>query len=151
MRAIVADAAGAGVLRDKDGNDHQLDADTWTECDARDTIYTGEGQTAWVRYRKDGHQLEVHPNSMYPIEFENDDVIDVRAASPAVDELIAATDGIGTDEERIYRALATVQGNAEAIEQVRALILDRTGQTLDDLLNDELSGEELERAMAYLR
>ena len=88
---------------------------------------------------------------MYPIEFENDDVIDVRAASPAVDELIAATDGIGTDEERIYRALATVQGNAEAIEQVRALILDRTGQTLDDLLNDELSGEELERAMAYLR
>ena len=64
MKAIVADAAGAGVLRDKDGNDHQLDADTWTECDARDTIYTGEGQTAWVRYRKDGHQLEVHPNSM---------------------------------------------------------------------------------------
>jgi len=151
MRLIVADAAGAGWLRDKDGNDQQLGSDSWTECDVRDTIFTGDGETAWVRYRDDGHQVEVHPNSEYHMESHNDDVIDVRAASPAVDELIAATEGIGTDEERIYRALATVQGNPDAIEQVRALILDRTGRSLDDLLSDELSGAELDRAMAYLR
>jgi len=151
MRLIVADAAGAGWLRDKDGNDHQLAADSWAECDVRDTIFTGEGETAWVRYREDGRQVDVQPNSEYHIEYQNDDVIDVRAASPAVDELVAATEGIGTDEERIYRALATVQGNAEAIEQVRALFLDRTGRTLDDVLDDELSGSELDRAMAYLR
>ena len=100
MRLIVADAAGAGWLRDKDGNDQQLGSDSWTECDVRDTIFTGDGETAWVRYRDDGHQVEVHPNSEYHMESHNDDVIDVRAASPAV---------------------------------------------------DELSGEELERAMAYLR
>jgi hypothetical protein len=151
MRLIVADAAGAGWLRDKDGNDHQLAADSWAECDVRDTIFTGEGETAWVRYREDGRQVDVHPNSEYHIEYQNDDVIDVRAASPAVDELVAATEGIGTDEERIYRALATVQGNAEAIEQVRALFLDRTGRTLDEVLDDELSGSELDRAKAYLR
>jgi hypothetical protein len=151
MRLIVADAAGAGWLRDKDGNDHQLEADSWTECDVRDTVFTGRGETAWVRYRDDGRQLEVQPNSEYHIESQNADVIDVRAASPAVDELIAATDGLGTDEERIYRALATVQGNADAIEQVRALILDRTGRSLDDLLAEELSGAELDRAVAYLR
>jgi hypothetical protein len=151
MRLIVADAAGAGWLRDKDGDDHQLAADSWAECDVRDTIFTGDGETAWVRYREDGRQVDVQPNSEYHIEYQNDDVIDVRAASPAVDELVAATEGIGTDEERIYRALATVQGNAEAIEQVRALFLDRTGRTLDEVLDDELSGSELDRAMAYLR
>jgi hypothetical protein len=151
MRLIVADAAGAGWLRDKDGNDHQLAADSWAECDVRDTIFTGEGETAWVRYREDGRQVDVQPNSEYHIEYQNDDVIDVRAASPAVDELVAASEGIGTDEERIYRALATVQGNAEAIEQVRALFLDRTGRTLDEVLDDELSGSELDRAKAYLR
>jgi hypothetical protein len=151
MRLIVADAAGAGWLRDKDGNDHQLAADSWAECDVRDTILTGEGETAWVRYREDGRQVDVQPNSEYHIEYQNDDVIDVRAASPAVDELVAATEGIGTDEERIYRALATVQGNADAIEQVRALFLDRTGRTLDEVLDDELSGSELDRAKAYLR
>ena len=151
MKLIVADAAGAGWLRDKDGNDHQLAADSWAECDVRDTIFTGEGESAWVRYREDGRQVDVQPNSEYHIEYQNDDVIDVRAASPAVDELVAATEGIGTDEERIYRALATVQGNADAIEQVRALFLDRTGRTLDEVLDDELSGSELDRAMAYLR
>ena len=151
MRLIVADAAGVGWLRDKDGNDHQLAAESWAECDVRDTILTGDGETAWVRYREGGRQVEVQPNSEYHIEYQNDDVIDVRAASPAVDELVAATEGIGTDEERIYRALATVQGNADAIEQVRALFLDRTGRTLDEVLDDELSGSERDRAMAYLR
>ena len=150
MRLIVADAAGVGWLRDKDGNDHQLDADSWSECDVRDTIFTGDGETACVRYREDGRQVEVAPNSEYHIEYQNDDVIDVRAASPAVDELIAATEGIGTDEQRIYNALATVQGNPDAIEQVRALFLDRVGRTLDEVLADELSGSELDRALAML-
>jgi hypothetical protein len=151
MKLIVADAAGQGWLRDKDGNDQPLSGDTWSECDVRDTIYTGDGETAWVRYRDDGRQVEVQPNSEYHIEYANEDVIDVRAAAPAVDELVAATEGVGTDEERIYRALETVQGNPDAIDQVRALFLDRTGRSLDDVLNDELSGSELDRAMAYLR
>jgi hypothetical protein len=151
MRLIVADAAGMGWLRDTDGNDQELEADSWTECDVRDTILTGEGATAWVRYREDGRQVEVQPNSEYHIEYRNDDVIDVRAASPAVDELVAATEGVGTDEQRIFNALATVQGNSDAIEQVRALFLDRTGRTLDDVLNDELSGADLDRALAMLR
>jgi hypothetical protein len=151
MRLIVADAAGAGWLRDKDGNDQQLDADSWTECDVRDTILTGDEQTAWVRYRDDGRQVEVQPNSEYHIEYQNEDVIDVRAASPAVDELIAATEGVGTDEERVFNALATVQGNPDAVEQVRALFLDRVGRALEEVLADEMSGSELDRALAMLR
>ena len=35
MKAIVADAAGSGWLRDKDGNDVELEAELWTECDVR--------------------------------------------------------------------------------------------------------------------
>jgi len=150
MSAIVADATGAGWLRDKDGNDHQL-ADAWVECDVRDTIYTGEDETAWVRYRDDGHVVEVHPNTAYRIEYQNDDVIDVRAASPAVDELIIATNLDTLDEGRIDLALMTVSGNAEAIAQVRALFLARTGRVLDDVLKDVLIPSEYERMMEYLR
>ena len=56
-----------------------------------------------------------------------------------------------TRAERIYRALASVENSPDASEQVRALFLDRTGRTLDEVLADELSGAELERALAYLR
>lgn len=151
MRLIVADAAGQGILRDKDGSDHELDPDRWMEVDVRDDIYTRDGETAWVDYREDGRRVEIPPNTHYDIEYTNANVIDVRAAMPAVEELIAAMDGFGTDEDRLFAALETVRGNSAAIEQVRALYRHETNRSLDDDLHDELSGDDLERALDLLR
>ena len=42
-------------------------------------------------------------------------------------------------------------GNAEAIQAVQDEFHYRTGRTLVDALTDEMSGSELDRALAYLR
>jgi hypothetical protein len=80
-------------------------------------------------------------------------VIDVRSATQAADEIVAAMDGIGTDEERIYRALETAphdHSRGPWFDQLRFIFTERTGRTLDEALADELSGAELDRAIALL-
>jgi hypothetical protein len=153
MRLIVADSAGTGVLIDKDGASHQLSADTWAETDMRDSITAGSGP-AWVRYREDGRTVEVAPGQTYHVEAPvNEDVIDVRTATNAADEIVAAMAGLGTDEERIYRALESAphdHSRGPWFEQLRFIFSERTGRSLDEALADELSGAELDRATALL-
>jgi Annexin len=150
MRLIVADAYGSGVRVDTDGNTHDLGADDWTEIDVRDHIVAGDGVVV-VRYRDDGREVEVPAGSTYQIEYQNDDVIDVRSADTTVDELLRAMDGIGTDEQRIYDVLGAVSGIDTKISALREAFQSRTGRSLDDALRAELSGDELERALDLLR
>jgi hypothetical protein len=150
MRLIVADAYGTGVVSDSEHGEMRLDPGTWTEIDVRATIRTGDGESVTLCYRDDGRQVEIGPNATYDIEYSNPDVVDHRLGSAPAAEIIAACDGPGTDEERIYQALAQVHGNAAAIEQVDEIIREHRGMTLVELLEDELSGEELARALAYL-
>jgi hypothetical protein len=153
MRLIVADSAGNGVLIDKDGVSHQLSPDTWAETDERDSITATFG-SVWVRYRADGRTVEVTPGQTYQVEAPvNEDVIDVRTATNAADEIAAAMAGLGTDEERIYRALESAphdHSRGPWFDQLRFVFSERTGRTLDAALADELSGAELDRATALL-
>jgi hypothetical protein len=151
MKLIVADVAGHGAVVDPDEVYHELDDLQWTEADVRSRVMTGEDGYAWVRYRDDGRTVDLGANAVYEMEYVNDDVVDLRFVHSAVDELIAAMDGIGTDEDRLYRALDTVAGNRPAIEAVEAEFVERTGRTLQSAFEDELSASELDRAMAYLR
>jgi hypothetical protein len=151
MKAIVADSAGTGRLVDPDGVSHPLDPETWAETDVRDTIVTGDGEFAWVTYRDGGRTVEVPANTTYHIEYHSDDVLDVRTGDTAAAEIVAAMNGIGTDEERIYAVLGAVGGQADKIAELRAAFLVRAGISLDAALADELSGDDLERALGYLQ
>lgn len=153
MRLVVADSAGIGVLTDKDGASHELSPDAWTETDERDSITATFGSVT-VRYRADGRSVEVAPGQTYHVEAPvNRDVIDVRTATDAADEIVAAMAGLGTDEERIYRALEMAphdQSRGPWFDQLKFVFSQRTGRTLDDALADELSGAELDRARELL-
>lgn len=150
MKAIVADTAGTGQVWDTDGDAHDLDPDSWYETDVRDTIVTGDGQQAWVRYRDDGRTVEVPPNTSYQIEYQSDDVVDNRRYS-AADVLIEAMAGIGTDENAVYEVLESASARSGGIDDLSAAFEERTGRSLQDALADEMSGDELERALSYLR
>jgi Annexin len=152
MKAIVADAYGAGILVDKDGAEHELSDDGWVEADVRDEIVTADGQTAWVRYREDERMVEVPPNTRYGIEGpRNDDVIDVRSHwDDRARWLVEAMAGLGTDEDLIYGVLSEVSGSPEAVEALSNAFFNQTGRTLRDALEDEMSGDELARALSYL-
>jgi hypothetical protein len=153
MRLIVADAYGSGYLDNSEHGQRALSTDEWTEVDVRDVVIAGD-EAAVVRYRDDGREVTVGAGETYRIESENEDVIDVRGAADAAAEIAAAIEGIGTDEERIYRALEQIpyDRNREPwIEQLRALFEQQTGKTLDAALAGDLSGDELERALDYLR
>ena len=153
MRLIVADSAGNGVLTDKDGTTQLLSPDTWVETDERDSVTATFG-SVWVRYRADGRTIEVTPGQTYHVEAPvNEDVIDVRSATDAADEIVAALAGSGTDEERIYGALESAphdHSRGPWFDQLRFVFAERTGISLDDALADKLSGAELERARALL-
>jgi hypothetical protein len=150
MKAIVADTAGTGTLIDKDGAHHQLAADQWVETDVRDTVIG----PAWVRYRADGETVEVGDGQTYQLRPPaNPDVVDLRGATVAAEEIAAAMDGIGTDEERIYAALATAPQDDSRhawFDQLHLAFRHRTGHSLETMLRDELSGDELERALLLL-
>ncbi len=149
MKAIVADTAGTGQVWTTDGDVHDLDPDSWYETDVRDTIVTGEGQQAWVRYRDDDRTVEVPPNTSYQIEYQSDDVIDNRRYS-AADVIIEAMAGVGTDEAAIFETLDAVSARSGGIEDLTAAFAERSGRSLREALDDELSGDELERALSYL-
>ena len=152
MKAIVADAYGTGTLVDKDGNHHALSPNEWAEADVRDEIVTGDGETAWVQYREDGRTVEVPPNTNYNIEGpRNDDVIDVRGHwDTLAGRLVEAMDGVGTDEDAIYAVLDEVAGFPEAADALERAFAARAGRSLRDALEDEMSGDELARALARL-
>jgi hypothetical protein len=65
------------------------------------------------------------------------------------DEIYLAVEGLGTDEERIFRVLEGMRGNNAAIEALDRNYRAKYGDLIGDLRGD-LSGEELERARAVL-
>lgn len=154
MRLIVADSAGNGVLVDNDGVQHQLSADAWAETDMRDVITAG-GTSAWVRYRDDGRTVEVVAGQTYYVEAPvNEDVIDVRTATDAAREIAAAIDGLGTDEDRIYRALEMAPADHSRpawFDQLHFVFHEDTGRDLEEALRDELGEAELDRTRQMLR
>jgi hypothetical protein len=153
MRAIVADCAGYGVLTDKDGVGHQLTPEAWTQADVRDSVTATFGVVT-VRYRDDGRTVEVAVGHTYHIEAPvNRDVIDVRSATYAAEEIIAALSGPGADEERIYRALELAphdHSRGPWINQLRFIFGEHTQRHLSDELADQLHADELARVNALL-
>jgi peptidoglycan hydrolase-like protein with peptidoglycan-binding domain len=61
-----------------------------------------------------------------------------------------ATEGVGTDEAAVNAALAQVKGRPEHMAKLRAVYRSMFGQSLDDVLRDELSGAELNKAQSDL-
>ena len=149
----MADAYGSGTVEGAEHGTRELVADEWLEVDVRDVVRAGD-VGAVVRYRDDGREVILGPGDEHQAEYDNPDVIDVRGAAEAADEIWAAIDGLGTDEQRIFRALERIptDRNREPwIEQLRALYADRAGQSLDDALEGDLCGDDLRRAQDLLR
>jgi hypothetical protein len=65
------------------------------------------------------------------------------------DEIYLAVEGLGTDEDRIFRVLEGMRGNNGAIEALDRNYRDKYGDLIGDLRGD-LSGEDLERVRAVL-
>ena len=71
--------------------------------------------------------------------------------SPSGDarELFEAADGLGTDEKAIFKAL---EGKTpEQVQKLKEHYKDHYGTSLDKMLNDELSGSDLNRARNLLK
>jgi hypothetical protein len=152
MRLIIADAYGSGYLDSSEHGRRDLSSTEWTEVDARDTVHGGD-EGATVRYRDGAREVPVGANETYQIEYVSDDVIDLRSATTAAEELIAAMDGVGTDEERIYRALETAPHDDTRDQWLDTMQLNfetQAGRSLRAALTDEMSGDELEKALHLL-
>jgi hypothetical protein len=135
MKMIVADAHGQGFLVDKDGKAHELSPTKWTEADLQDTVVTGASQTATVRYRQDGIELEIGPDSVYQLEgIDNPDVIDVRGQWERVArELRDALDA--KDDGRVVRLLSDAAGSDDEIpDAVEEEFFKLTGRTLREAI-----------------
>jgi hypothetical protein len=65
------------------------------------------------------------------------------------DEIYLAIEGLGTDEETIFRVLESLRGNAAGLRQLAADYERKYGDLIGDLRSD-LSAEEYERARAIL-
>ena len=137
MKLIVADVYGQGHLVDKDGTAHALSPTKWTEADMRDTVVTNATQTATVRYRQDGIELEIGPDSVYQLEgIDNPDVIDVRGQWQRVArELRDALDA--RDEGRVVQLLSDAAGSDDEIpDAVEEEFFTLTGRTLREAIQD---------------
>jgi hypothetical protein len=66
------------------------------------------------------------------------------------DEVFAAVDIVGTDEQAIYHVLERLQRDAASIAQLEAAYRARHGTELVAALEDELSGSELAYALALV-
>jgi hypothetical protein len=66
------------------------------------------------------------------------------------DELYLAMEGLGTDEDTIFRVLDAMTGNNAAITAMESSYRDKYGDLIDDL-RGELSGEDYAHAMRVLR
>ncbi len=68
----------------------------------------------------------------------------------AEDELYLAVGGLGTDEDRIFRALDPLAGNTAALQAMEGRYRDKYGDLVADLRSD-LSGEDYAHALRVLR
>ncbi|HEY6141020.1 MAG TPA: DUF4157 domain-containing protein [Thermoanaerobaculia bacterium] len=72
------------------------------------------------------------------------------AAEQVASEIRSAVEGLGTDEEAIFNAL-TGRTSAEIKDIENAYLTLSGGETLEARLRDELSGDDLSRALSLLR
>jgi hypothetical protein len=68
-----------------------------------------------------------------------------------LEEILIATMDVGTDEDRLLAALASLNNDIPAIRQLKTDYLARTGRLLRSDLYSELSGADLRRALALIR
>jgi hypothetical protein len=148
MKAIVADAYGVRVTSMRwQASTSARTAGPRSTCDQ---VVATTGDVV-VRYRDDGREVQLVAGQTYNVEApRNDDVIDVRDASTTVDALLRAMQGIGTDEQRIYDVLGAISGIGNKVAELKAEFESRTGRSLEQALRDELSGAELDRALALI-
>jgi len=66
------------------------------------------------------------------------------------DELYLAMAGLGTDEDRIFRALDPLAGDSAGLQAMEARYRDKYGDLIADLRGD-LSGDDYEHALRVLR
>ena len=148
MKLIVADAYGYGVHSNSDAGANELSPDQWTEIDVRDEIIATFGEVV-VRYRDTGREVTVPSGSTYKIEYDNRDVIDVRTAETATEELIEAMGGTHVHAERVLDVLHGLHiGNK--IDELKEAYEARTGVSLEDALREKLSGHDRREALALL-
>ena len=139
MKLIVADVYGQGFLVDKDGKAHELSSTKWMEAGLRETVVTNSSQTATVRYRQDGIELEVGPDSVYSVEgIDNPDVIDVRGQWEGV--ALKLRDALDAkDEERVLELLTDAAGGEDEVpDAVEDEFFKLTGRTLRAAIDDAL-------------
>ena len=71
-------------------------------------------------------------------------------AENVVYEVYKASDGIGTDEERIFRALQTLNRDTAAINTASGKYKQKHGMSLEEELRDEMSGSELQYGLELI-
>ncbi len=83
-------------------------------------------------------------------QIANVDVADVLDYERLAREIHEATEGWGTDEERVYGALQRLQRNPVAITRLEQEYVARYGRDLEEVIRDEFSGEELEYTLQLI-
>ena len=146
MRLIVADAYGYGVHSNSDAGATGLSPDQWTEIDVRDEIVATFGDVV-VRYRDTGREVTVPTGSTYKIEYQNRDVIDVRTAETATDELLEAMGGSHVHADRVLDLLHALHIGSK-IDELKEAYERHTGVSLEDALREKLGGHDLREALA---
>jgi hypothetical protein len=141
MKAVVADVYGDGVLVDKDGEAHTLSPDSWTEADVRDTIYTSDNQKVVVRYRDNGLEMEIGPNSTYGIEApENPDVIDVRSHWPNLAQEVYDALKAGQDNKVVELLREAASPEEKVPDALEDAFYQLAGKSLRDAIMDDMAG-----------
>jgi hypothetical protein len=148
MKLIVADAYGYGVHSNSDDGATELSPDQWTEIDVRDEIVATFGDVV-VRYRDTGREVTVPSGTTYRIEYANRDVIDVRTAETATDELLEAMSGSHVHADRVLDVLHALHVGSK-IDELKEAYEQRTGVSLEDALREKLTGHDLREALALL-
>ncbi len=83
--------------------------------------------------------VEIKPRTLRKVDY-----------TEAVDRLVVAIEGPGTDEELIYAVLVPFAGAFESIRKLKTAYKMKAKRTLEEDLKSELSGDELEYALKLL-
>jgi hypothetical protein len=136
VKLIVADVYGEGYLVDKDGTPEPLSSTKWAEADMRDTVVTNGSQTATVRYRQDGVELELGPDSVYQIEgIENPDVVDVRSYWDDMAKEIREVIDAGNEERLVALLRRAARREPHVPDVLEVAFFALTGRTLRDAID----------------
>ena len=82
---------------------------------------------------------------------EKAEIIEVINYPYLADKIHDAIAGLGTNEEAVYAALARLNHQADAIENLKIVYKNRHGSVLIDDLKEDFSGDELATALSWLK